>query len=75
MNKSCAGRDDTLPTVEEIQYPKNEGGLYEEINDDTETSGVVTFHPKYREKVKRFAEIEKRKIRKLKKDVGYLSLL
>ena len=36
------GGDDTLPTVEEIQYPKNEGGVYEEINEDTETSGVVT---------------------------------
>ena len=58
------GGDDTLPTVEEIQYPKNEGGLYEEINDDTETSGVVTFHPKYREKVKRFAEIEKKENKK-----------
>ena len=50
------GGDDTLPTVEEIQYPKNEGEVYEEIKDDTETSGIVTFHPKQHEKVKRFAE-------------------
>ena len=33
--------------------------MYEEINDDTETSGIVTFHPKYHEKDKRFVEIEK----------------
>ena len=58
------GGDDTLPTVEEIQYPKNEGGVYEEINDDTETSGIVTFHPRYHEKAKRFAEIEKKENKK-----------
>ena len=58
------GGDDTLPTVEEIQYPKNEKGVYEEINDDTETSGIVTFHPKYREKAERFAEIEKKENKK-----------
>ena len=29
------GGDDTLPTVEEIQSPKSEGGVYEEINEDT----------------------------------------
>ena len=58
------GGDDTLPTVEEIQYPKNEGEVYEEINDDTETSGIVTFHPKYHEKVKRFAGIEKKENKK-----------
>ena len=38
--------------------------MYEEINDDTETSGIVTFHPKYHEKVKRFAEIEKKENKK-----------
>ena len=58
------GGDDTLPTVEEIQYPKNEGEVYEEINDDIETSGIVTFHPKHHEKVKRFAEIEKKEKKK-----------
>ena len=58
------GGDDTLPTVEEIQYPKNEKGVYEEINDDTETSGIVTFHPKYREKAERFAEKEKKENKK-----------
>ena len=58
------GGDDTLPTVEEIQYPKNEGGVYEEINDDTETSGIVTFHPRYCEKAKGFAEIGKKENKK-----------
>ena len=58
------GGDDTLPTVEEIQYPKNEGEVYEEINDDIETSGIVTFHPKHHEKVKRFAEKEKKEKKK-----------
>ena len=58
------GGDDTLPTVEEIQYPRNEGEVYEEIKDDTETSGIVAFHPKHHEKVKRFAEIEKKENKK-----------
>ena len=55
------GGDDTLPTVEEIQSPKGEGEVYEEINEDIETSGVVTFHPKHHEKVKGFTEEEKKK--------------
>ena len=46
------GGDDTLPTVEEIQYPKNEGEVYEEINDDTEISGIVTFHPNTMKKLR-----------------------
>ena len=58
------GGDDTLPTVEEIQSPKSEGGVYEEINEDEETSGVVTFHPKQHEKIKEFAEKEKKEKRK-----------
>ena len=58
------GGDDTLPTVEEIQSPKSEGGVYEEINEDEETSGVVTFHPKQHEKNKEFAEKEKKEKKK-----------
>ena len=69
------GGDDTLPTVEEIQYPRNEGEVYEEIRDDTETSGIVAFHPKHHEKVRRFAEIEKKENEKPKKEVGCLSPL
>ena len=58
------GGDDTLPTVEEIQSPKSEGGVYEEINEDIETSGIVTFHPKHHEKVKGFTEKEKKEKKK-----------
>ena len=58
------GGDDTLPTVEEIQSPKGEGGVYEEINEDIETSGIVTFHPKHHEKVKGFTEKEKKEKKK-----------
>ena len=58
------GGDDTLPTVEEIQSPKGEGEVYEEINEDVETSGIVTFHPKHHEKVKEFTEKEKKEKKK-----------
>ena len=58
------GGDDTLPTVEEIQSPKSEGEVYEEINEDIETSGIVTFHPKHHEKVKGFTEKEKKEKKK-----------
>ena len=58
------GGDDTLPTVEEIQSPKSEGGVYEEINEDIETSGIVTFHPRHHEKVKGFIEREKKEKKK-----------
>ena len=58
------GGDDTLPTVEEMQTPKGEGGVYEEINKDMDTSGVVTFHPKHHEKIKGFAEKEKKEKKK-----------
>ena len=58
------GEDDTLPTVEEIQSPKSEGGVYEEINEDIETSGIVTFHPRHHEKVKGFTEREKKEKKK-----------
>ena len=58
------GGDDTLPTVEEIQSPKSEGEVYEEINEDIETSGIVTFHPKHHEKVKEFTEKEKKEKKK-----------
>ena len=58
------GGDDTLPTVEEIQSPKSEGGVYEEINEDIETSGIVTFHPRHHEKVKGFTEREKKEKKK-----------
>ena len=40
------------------------GKYMKKINDDTETSGIVTFHPKYHEKVKRFVEIEKKENKK-----------
>ena len=60
------GGDDTLPTVEEIQSPKSEGEVYEEINEDIETSGIVTFHPKYHEKVEGFTEKEKKEKKKTK---------
>ena len=46
------GGDDTLPTVEELQTPKGEGGVYEEINEDMDTSGIVAFHPKHHEKIR-----------------------
>ena len=58
------GGDDTLPTVEEIQSPKDNGGVYEEIKEDMETSGMVTFHPKHHEKIKEFAEKEKKEKKK-----------
>ena len=58
------GGDDTLPTVEEIQSPKSEGEVYEEINEDIETSGIVAFHPKHHEKVKGFTEKEKKEKKK-----------
>ena len=58
------GGDDTLPTVEEIQSPKSEGEVYEEINEDIETSGIVTFHPKHHEKVKEITEKEKKEKKK-----------
>ena len=58
------GGDDTLPTVEEIQSPKGEGEVYEEINEDIETSGIVTFHPRHHEKVKGFTERERKEKKK-----------
>ena len=47
------GEDDTLPTVEELQAPKSKGEVYEEINEDMDTSGTVVFHTKDNEKIRR----------------------
>ena len=58
------GGDDTLPTVEELQTPKGEGGVYEEINEDMDTSGIVAFHPKHHEKIRGFVEEEKKEKKK-----------
>ena len=58
------GGDDTLPTVEELQTPKGEGGVYEEINEDMYTSGIVAFHPKHHEKIRGFVEEEKKEKKK-----------
>ena len=58
------GGDDTLPTVEELQTPKGEGGVYEEINEEMDTSGIVAFHPKHHEKIRGFVEEEKKEKRK-----------
>ena len=58
------GGDDTLPTVEELQTPKGEGGVYEEIKEDIDTSGTITFHPKHQEKIKEFTEKEKKEKKK-----------
>ena len=58
------GGDDTLPTVEEMQTPKGEGGVYEEINEDMDTSGIMAFHPKHHEKIREFAEKEKKEKKK-----------
>ena len=58
------GGDDTLPTVEELQTPKGEGGVYEEIKEDMNTSGIITFHPKHHEKIREFAEKEKKEKKK-----------
>ena len=57
------GGDDTLPTVEELQVPKDKEEVYEEINEGMDTSGTVTFHPKHHEKVRGFVE-EKKKEKK-----------
>ena len=62
------GGDDTLPTVEEIQSPKGEGGVYEEINEDMETSGIVAFHPKHHEEIKGFAEKDKKEKKKTQEE-------
>ena len=53
------GGDDTLPTVEELQTPKDKEEVYEEINEDMDTSGVVAFHPKHHEKIKEFEKEKK----------------
>ena len=58
------GGDDTLPTVEELQTPKGKGGVYEEINEDMDTSGIVAFHPKHHEKIRGFVEEEKKEKKK-----------
>ena len=58
------GGDDTLPTVEELQTPKGEGGVYEEINEEMDTSGIVAFHPKHHEKIRGFVEEEKKEKKK-----------
>ena len=58
------GGDDTLPTVEELQTPKGEGGVYEEINEDMDTSGIVALHPKHHKKIRRFVEEEKKEKKK-----------
>ena len=58
------GGDDTLPTVEELQTPKGEGGVYEEINEEIDTSGIVAFHPKHHEKIRGFVEEEKKEKKK-----------
>ena len=58
------GGDDTLSTVEELQTPKGEGGVYEEINEDMDTSGTVAFHPKHHEKIRGFVEKEKKEKKK-----------
>ena len=54
------GGDDTLPTVEELQAPRSGEKVYEEIKDDRDTSGTISFHPKYHDKVREFAEKEKK---------------
>ena len=53
-----------MPTVEELQTPKGEGGVYEEINEEMDTSGIVAFHPKHHEKIRGFVEEEKKEKRK-----------
>ena len=58
------GGDDTLPTVEELQTPKGEGGVCEEINEEMDTSGIVAFHPKHHEKIRGFVEEEKKEKKK-----------
>ena len=60
--------DDTLPTVEELQTPRGEGGVYEEINEDMDTSGIVAFHPKYHEKIRGFVEKEKKEKKKTQEE-------
>ena len=47
-----------------MQTPKGEGGVYEEINEDMDTSGMVAFHPKHHEKIREFAEKEKKEKKK-----------
>ena len=54
------GGDDTLPTVEELQAPRSGEEVYEEIKDDRDTSGTISFHPKHHDKVREFAEKEKK---------------
>ena len=63
------GEDDTLPTVEELQAPKSEGEVYEEISEDMDTSGTVVFHPKHNEKIRGFVE-EKKKEKKKTQEGG-----
>ena len=58
------GGDDTLSTVEELQTAKGEGGVYEEIKEDIDTSGTITFHPKHHDKIREFAEKEKKEKKK-----------
>ena len=58
------GGDDTLPTVKELQTPKGEGGVYEEINEEMDTSGIVAFHPKHHDKIRGFVEEEKKEKKK-----------
>ena len=52
------GGDDTLATVEEIQTPKGEGGVYEEIKKGMDTSGTVSLHPEHQEKIGGLVEKE-----------------
>ena len=73
---SCAGRGWHITHCRRDTISQEwRGGCMKKLIMDTETSGIVTFHPKYREKVKRFAEIEKKENKKPKKEVGYLSPL
>ena len=58
------GGDDTLATVEEIQTPKGEGGVYEEIKKDMDTSGTVSIHPEHQEKIGGLVEKEKNEKKK-----------
>ena len=56
--QATLGTDNTLPTVEALQTPSKEGEVYEEIKGESESSGVVSFHPKHEQKIKEFKQKE-----------------
>ena len=55
------GGDDTLPTVEALQAPRSKEEVYGEIKDDKDTSETISFHPKHHDKIREFAEKDKKR--------------